>query len=364
MSTGPDATPTPITPLEGVAPYTPPPIDPRLDLFLDANEGPAPPDAALDALRTLDPEALRRYARPERLESELATTLGVTPARVVVTAGADDAIDRTCRAMLDRDRALLVHTTTFEMIERYASLTGARIDRVGWFDGRFPVDAMLDAITDRTRLVALVSPNNPTGASIPTDAMLDIVRATRRVGALVMVDLAYAEFADEDPTPALLEEPNLIVLRTFSKARGLAGARVGYAVCPERVAPWIRASGGPYPVSAPSLALASASLRDDGSLAETVTRIRINRGRLITALAERGVRVLPSDANFVAAIVEDPGSARQSFAERGIAIRTMPDKPGLERLVRITIPGDDAALTRVLDAVDAAFQREIKGAAT
>ena len=364
MSTPPDATPTPIAPLEGVAPYAPPPLDPRLDLFLDANEGAAPPDAVIDALRGLDPETLRRYARPARLESELAEMLGVAPARVLVTAGADDAIDRTCRAMLDHDRALLVHTPTFEMIERYAALTGARIDRVGWFDARFPLDAMRDAITGRTRLVALVTPNNPTGSSIPTDDVLDIARTARRVGALVMVDLAYAEFADEDPTPALLAEPNLIVLRTFSKARGLAGARVGYAVCPERVAPWIRASGGPYPVSAPSLSLASASLRDEKSLGDVVARIRSNRGRVTTALVERGIRVLPSDANFIAAIVEDPESVRLGFAERGIAVRTMPDKSGLERLVRITIPSEDADVRRVLDAIDTAFQRETRGAAT
>ncbi|MEO6461960.1 MAG: aminotransferase class I/II-fold pyridoxal phosphate-dependent enzyme, partial [Candidatus Eisenbacteria bacterium] len=135
-----------------------------VDLRLDGNEGPAGPTALRDALATLDLETVRRYPDASALEALLAARQGVDPSCLLVTAGADEALDRACRAFLGPDRSLVLPVPTFEMIERYAALARARVLEVAWPAGAFPTEAVLERIATDTALVAVVSPNNPSGA--------------------------------------------------------------------------------------------------------------------------------------------------------------------------------------------------------
>ena len=283
--------------------YTPPGDTPAPgELRLDANEGrPAlnPPPATT--------ELLRRYARPAALEARIARGLGVEPARVVVTAGADDALDRLCRATLESGGTALLTDPTFEMLPRYVALAGADAIAIPWLDGPFPVDAFERGTDDRLRAIFAVTPNNPTGLGAGTPDLLRLADLARARGALLVADLAYVEFADEDPTPALLAHPNAVVARTFSKAWGLAGLRVGYAVGPAPVIDWLRAVGHPYPTSAFSLAAVADALdRAGDALRESVARVRSERDALASLLRARGVDVLPSQANFVLARFAPP----------------------------------------------------------
>lgn len=324
-----------------------------VDLLLDGNEGPARPGLIRDALAALDPEMVRRYPDATALESRLAARFGVAQSCVLVTAGADEALDRACRAFLGPQRSLVLPVPTFEMIERYAALAGARVLEVAWPPGSFPTDEVLARIEPGTALVALVSPNNPTGAVAERS---DLERLLGGAGdALLLVDAAYGEFADVDLGVAALASERAIVVRTFSKAWGLAGLRVGYAIGPAPVVAALRAAGGPYPVSGPALELAFARLESgEADLRAFVARVREERAVLRTALVRLGAEAAPSQANFVFASFGGNGAeaVQASLLARGIAVRSFPGRAGLEGCLRITCPGEPVSFGRLLEALE------------
>ncbi len=323
----------------GLSAYRPPAPDARIRYRLDANEGPSIPDAG--DLPAMDAERVRRYPRAAELEATIARTSGVEASRVIVTNGADDAIDRVCSSMLEPGRTLVTHTPTFEMIGLSARLAGGQVRTVPWMTGEFPEGALADLIDASTGVVALVSPNNPTGRMIPTPSLVRIARSAASVGAVAMIDLAYVEFADEDPTGVLLDEPNAVLVRTFSKAMGLAGCRVGYAIAPVPIAEWMRAVGGPYPVAGASLRLAEWALGRTAPRAAYISRVREERASLTRLLATLGAEPLPSQGNFVLARFRDAAGVREGLADRGIAVRGF-SKPDLGAFLRISLPGDEA----------------------
>jgi histidinol-phosphate aminotransferase len=338
--------------------YRRPTADGPVVLRLDSNEGVLVPRALLSDLALADPELLRRYPDTSSLEAALATRLGVAPERVIVTAGADESIDRACRAFLEPGRDIVISDPCFDMFERCAALAGGTITRVPWWGTTFPVDGFLARLDVRTAVVVVVSPNNPTGA---VATLADVRRlATAAPDALLIVDHVYVEYADEDLTPALVDLPNVLVLHTFSKAWGLAGCRVGYAVGSPYVIGVLRAAGGPYTVAAPSVALALAQLeRGTGPLLAHVTRIRQERGMLARRLAARGLAPHPSQANFVLAECGSRARAiRDRLAARGVVVRDFPGRPGLETALRITLPGDPDDFELLCGALDAALDME------
>jgi histidinol-phosphate aminotransferase len=319
-----------------------------VDLRLDSNEGPAPARGVVKALARIDPEVLRRYPRAAALEAGLARRFSLAPAQVLVTAGADEALDRICRTFLAR-REIVLPVPTFEMLEKYALACGAKVREVPWVRGGFPRAHVLRATSARTAAIAVVSPNNPTGLVASAADLRALSRA--RPGALLIVDLAYAEFADEDLTAAALALPNALVTRTFSKAYGLAGLRVGYVLGPERLVSRLRA-GSPFPVSGPSLALAAARLNEgDRDVRANVRRVRREGERLVATLRRLGARAERSQANFVLGRVRDAASVRDGLARLGIAVRGWPGRRHLEDALRITLPGDPRAFARLQRAL-------------
>ncbi len=322
-------------------------------LRLDSNEGPLPPRALLTALADADPELLRRYRDAGELEAALATRFGVAAERVLVTAGADEAIDRACRAFLERSRTLVLPEPTFELFERFAALAGGTAERVSWPAGPFPVDAFLKRLDARTAMVAVVSPNNPTGA-VATLADVRRLATAAAPDALLLLDHAYVEYADTDLTPGVLDLPNVLVVRTFSKAWGLAGCRIGYAIGSSYVVAVLRAAGGPYSVASPSVALALRQLaRGDEALRAHVARVREERAALRAWLTAQGLAPLDSQANFVC-VDFGPRAApvRAGLAALGVLVRDFPLRPGLETALRITLPGDPAQFQRLCDALE------------
>lgn len=346
---------TPVASLANAGRYHAPVRPAGMKLVLDLNEGPAVAPEILASLAKTDGETLRRYPDASRLEKLLAEKFGVAASRVVVTAGGDDAIERMCRATLAPGREMILPAPTFEMFRRYAHFAGAKTVDLAWPSGAFPTDAVIAAINDNTRLIAVVSPNNPTGAVATANDLRRVAEAAPH--ALVLLDGAYAEFADEDLTAAALALPNVAIVRTFSKARGLAGLRVGYAVAPERVADWMRAVGAPFANAALSLAVAENDLvTGDARLASTVAQVKTERVRLQKLLTELGAEALPTQANFVLAKVSDPTALRDALFARGIAIRSFAGKPGMENFVRISCPVDPAGMDCLESALREAFK--------
>ncbi len=343
--------PTPAPRLAGCPAYAPPRPTGPIDLRLDGNEGAGPPAGLLDVLAAAGPELLRRYPSVASLETALAARFARPPGGVLVTAGADDALYRACLAALAPEREVVLPLPTFEMLPRYVQLAGGTLRAVPWPAGAYPTDAVLATVTPRTAMIVVVSPNNPTGC---VATAVDLRRLSEAAPhAVLLVDLAYVEFADEDLTSAALSLPNAIVTRTFSKAWGLAGLRVGYALGPPTLIDWLRAAGNPYAVTGPSAALAAAWLeRGASAVAAFVAAVRQERTRLAELLRKRGLHVADSQGNFVFARTPRALAVRDALATRGIGVRAFPDRPDLVDALRITCPGDAAALARLLAALE------------
>jgi histidinol-phosphate aminotransferase len=341
----------PVPALTGMTAYSTPKHPAPIDLHLDGNEGVLPPEALLQTLEGLGADELRRYPDALPLEEALARRFGVDPVRVVVTAGGDDALERAVRAVVGPGRNLVLPVPSFEMLGRFARLSGGDVVELPWPEGTpFPILGVLAAITPDTAAVAVVSPNNPTGGVATAEDILRIARAAP--GVLVLADLAYVEFADEDPTPHLLDLPNVAVFRTMSKAWSLAGLRVGYAIATPEVAGWMRATGLPYPCSRPSLALAGARVASgEAAMRRFTNDVRNERNQLSANLAGLGATVFPSQANFILARFDDALFVRDGLAGQGIAVRAFPGNPRLEGRLRITCPGDAVAFARLQNAL-------------
>ena len=324
-----------------------------IDLWLDSNEGPPLPDDLRQALAEAagDPAAWRRYPDDAPLRTLLARRYDVSPEQVVLGAGADELLDRACRAWLPSGQALLAPRPCFAMLERYVRAAGATMLALPWTTGALDLSAM-DQLARDAALVCVTTPNNPTGLAVPTDKLCELI--SRRSDTPFLVDLAYVDYADEDPTQALLQLPNAVVVRTFSKGRSLAGLRVGYALAAPRAAASLRATGSPYPCSAVSLAVCRRLLEEDVP-DQRLRRVRAERGSIAAELRALGFAVTPSQANFVFATGPSPSAATavaERLAARGVAVRTFTEgSPHLRSSLRVTCPGDAAALTRLLAAL-------------
>jgi histidinol-phosphate aminotransferase len=342
--------PRPIAALQGLVAYRRPP-SPELRWRLDANEGAQLAD--LDGRGLLRGSALRRYPSSADLEQRLAAQYGLAAEQVLVTAGADDGLLRACLAYLGPGRVATLATPTFEMLTRYIALAGGVLRGVTELSGRLPVEGLLDSIRlagPALGMVAVVTPNNPTGCVASAADLERLSAAAPR--ALLLVDLAYAEYADEDLTEAALGLPNALVVRTFSKAWGLAAARVGYVLGPTQLLAPLRAAGNPYAVAGPSLALASQRLeRDRGPMLAHVARVRAERQRLTQTLRRLGARTPDSKANFVFAEVPDAEFLSRIAARLGLALRRFPGRPELAQALRIGCPDDPQAI----EALERAF---------
>ncbi len=325
------------------------PADPNM-LRLDANEGMAPPRALLEQLVSESTEVLRRYPSGADLERTLAARFGLEPEQLLVTAGGDDGLYRAFRAMLDASREVILTLPSYEMLDRYAKLTGAKTHVVPWLEGDYPVSSVLPLINERTRLISVVSPNNPTGGVISIAGLETLSKAAPH--ALIVADLAYTEFADVDLSTACLRLPNVVAVRTFSKAWGLAGLRVGYAMGPKSIINWMRAVGGPYSVSRLSLQLMMWRLEQGQEAVHAyVERVRQERESLYTLLRELGTEPVPSQANFVLTRTANAQELHTKLLEEGISVRYFRGRPALQNYVRITCPGNTLDYQRLESAL-------------
>ena len=320
------------------------------DLKLAGNEGIGPDPSLLDEVLEAGTETVRCYPSNTELTAELAASLGLAADQVLLTAGGDEGLDRICRwAMRDGGQAILPWPG-FEMTRRYLELTSAEVARVDWTEHRLPIEAMLAAITAATRLIVVTSPNNPTGGVATAEDLQRLAAAAPQ--ATLLVDLAYAEYAEQDLTEAALALPQAVVVRTFSKAWGLAGCRVGYLLGTSETIGALAGVGGPYPVSGPSLALARRRLAEGGAaMRAAVAATKTRRDALYACLQEIGWNPRLSEANFVVCEPGDPVEARDRLAGMGIAVRAWPGQDGLDRLLRIGCPTCDADQERLLRAL-------------
>lgn len=337
--------PVPAASVADAEPYRAPASRHPVTMRLHASEGPPPPPALLDAMFARARGVVNHYPDPAPLQALLAGRLGVDPERLFVTAGADEAIDRICRAYLEPGRNLVLADPGFEMIGKCGAMTGASLEPYRWMEGPFPLEEIRGKIDACTGVIAVITPHNPTGLAIGEAELRAVAEASR--GKLLLVDLAYADFADVDLTGVALEYEHAVAVRTLSKAWGLAGLRIGYACGHPEVISRLRAAGGPYAMSTASLWIAEQWLRAGGPFKRAyVAAVKQRRARIADLLREAGARVWPSQANFVFARIEGAGALREALATRGIVVRGFPGHPLLGDCLRIGCPQDEEAMRR------------------
>ncbi|MEX1125537.1 MAG: aminotransferase class I/II-fold pyridoxal phosphate-dependent enzyme [Acidimicrobiia bacterium] len=336
------------------ASYLPQGFSVPIDLDLSKNEGNTRADELLASIG--DPQqAVSRYPDTSALREALARLHGLPEDSILVSAGGDDALFRCFLARVRRGREVVSTYPTFEMISRYTEQRGAVLIETPWWQGAFPTEALLTSISDETDAVFIVSPNNPTGA-VATEADLRKVAAET---PLLVLDAAYTEFAAEDLTRSALELDNVLVIRTMSKAYGLAGLRVGYLLGPPDLVTDVASYGNPFPVSALSSALAVERLdRPISELTDFVDEVNRERIDLTAVLTDLGTQPFASEANFVLTECGDASWLTSAAAALGVGLRWFPQRSGLETMVRITLPGNQPDFERLTNTLGAVLSPE------
>jgi len=303
---------------------------------LSSNENPFPPlPGVVEAVQAQT--SYNRYpdATALALRAVLANRFGLTAEQVHVAPGSVAILHELARATSGPGDEIVYAWRSFEAYPGVVTVAGATSVQVpNRADGGHDLDAMAAAVTERTRMVLVCSPNNPTGP-IVTAAEFDAFMAAVPQSVLVVLDEAYAEFVTDEAAvhghPLLAAHPNLVVLRTFSKAYGLAGLRVGYALGPDYVLDAVRACAIPLSVTAQGQAAALASLEREAELLERVTEIAALRDRIVVELRAQGWDVPDAQGNFLwlptgertataAAVFEDAGIIVRAFPPEGIRI--------------------------------------------
>jgi histidinol-phosphate aminotransferase len=315
-----------------------PPLGNRGGLRLDFNEntvGCSP--LVLERLRQLDGETLARYPVREPAERAVAAGFGVSPEEVVLTNGTDEAIHLICETYLEAGEDALVIVPTFAMYEIYAAATGACVVSIpAGADFSFPTADVLAAINAKTRFIAVANPNNPTGAFTPLSDLAQIAKAAPE--AALLIDEAYFEFSGETMAPRWRELPNVFVSRTFSKAYGMAGLRIGVLMGNNDQMRVLRRASSPYNLNSVALACLPEALADQEFISSYVDQTLVGRGALESELESWDVRYWPSRANFVLMhLGEHCKEFISAMRTRGILVRDRSSDYGCKDCVRITV---------------------------
>ncbi len=289
------------------------------------------------------------------MEAIVAAHLGLAAQQVALTNGVDEAIHVLFEAFLEAGDELLLPVPTYTMYEVYASATDARSIAVQAADDlQFPFERLMAAITPRTKIIAIANPNSPSGSVATREQIVEI--AERAAHAVVLVDEAYFHFHGETVMDLVGVVPNLIVARTFSKAYGLAGLRVGVLAGSVELMRWIRRVLSPYSVNSLALACLPAAVEDTHYLDWYVGEVLAARAQFETALDAANIRRWPSRANF---ILVDIGPQHAEFVRlmraAGVLVRDRSSDPGCEGRVRITI-GTREQMAKAVDALNEAIR--------
>jgi histidinol-phosphate aminotransferase len=330
-----------------------PPLAGRHALRLDFNENTLAPSPRVFAkLQQLTAEGLTVYPEREPVERVVAQYLGVESNQVILTNGVDEAIHLMACAFLDEGDEALICTPTFFMYDVSVGMMTSGLIKVQTDDSlEFPFERFLAAITPRTRLIIIASPNNPTGATVSREHLLAIAAAAPQ--AVLMVDEAYFHFFGDTVLPDITNVPSLVVARTFSKAYGLASLRIGALFANPRLIGFLRKVSSPYNVNGLALAVLPEALADKDYLNWYITQVHQGRERVFAAMRELNVRTWPSAANFV---LMDIGPRHKELCtrmrERGVLLRDRSADPGCDGYVRITV-GVEEHVTRGIEALRA-----------
>jgi histidinol-phosphate aminotransferase len=335
------------------------PAEGRLNkMRLDFNEnttgcGPA----ALRAFRKLTAQQLAMYPEYAGPTRRIAADFGISEHELLLTNGGDDALRVFFDAFVEGGSHILICEPTFPMYRYYAEIAGARVETLRYgSEMEFPLDGFVLALRRKPAVIFIANPNNPTGTLLPLEAIKKILLAA--TSTAVVIDEAYAEFSGLTILPWIRKYPNLFVTRTFSKAAGLAGLRLGAAMACRDSLALLRRAMPPFPVNVAALVAAEAAVRERRAIRNYVNQTREIREWFAGELARLGVRTFPSAGNFLLADFGPRGPALfKNLAVQGILVRERSKDIG-PGFVRVSI-GARSEMTRLVRVI----QKEITPAA-
>lgn len=309
--------------------------------------------AALEVIRGADTDLLARYPvlYADGLREAAAARFGVEPDQVTTGAGSDDVLDSLWRAVAEHGGTVRYPGPTFSMIEPFCAMNGRVAEEVPWSAA---MDDPGRLVTPETVLVYVCRPNNPTGAHPVEDWVEGLLEAAGEDGPVVLFDEAYGDFSGDSLARRVVRHPRAMVARTFSKAYGLAGLRVGLGIGASGLIGEVEKSRGPYKVSRLAEAAATAALADrSGWVERVVDEVVENRTRLTAELESRGYTPFPSQANFLLVPVPAGEAKPRSDALRthGVSVRPFRQCVEIGDALRVTV-GPWPLMERFLEALD------------
>lgn len=311
-------------------------------IYLDKGELPFPPSPKVCQAISDAISQVNRY--PEIMGGELREMLadytGAGKEQIVISNGSDDAIELILKAFVQSGEEVLLPTPTFFVYAFSTELIGGKVISVPRLDNfDLNVKEILEQVTAKTKVLFIANPNNPTANLVSREKLIALIEQTN---CLVVVDECYYEFCGETIVDLVDQYNNLIVLRSFSKSFGLAGLRIGYAITNETVADYLYRAAQIFPVNKLALVGACAALDDLNYIRDNITKICQEKFKLAKALEEFGLRVYPSDTNFLFIKTESIGLTSreivESLAQKQIFIADFGLKQGLNSyFVRISV---------------------------
>jgi histidinol-phosphate aminotransferase len=328
-----------------------PPAEGRLQkIRLDFNENTAGcSPAVIRALARLSPKQLAMYPEYESSTRRLARFFGVSVEELIIANGGDDAIRVFFDVFVEQASSILLCEPTFSMYRYYAEISGAKI-QVCRYDStmKFPFGDVLRALRKKPRVLFVANPNNPTGTLLEPDEIERLLKAATRTA--VVIDEAYVEFSGVTVVPLIRKYPQLFVTRTFSKAAGLAGLRLGAIIAREDSLKTLRRAMPPYPVNVAALTAARATIRDSRRLRHYVREVKRLREWFDAELKRLGVTTYPSAGNFLLANFGPEGPRLFIRLEtKGFLLRERTREIG-QGFVRISI-GTQQEMERLMNAI-------------
>ncbi len=306
----------------------------KLDLTDNTNLWGVPPNAER-AIREFAMSTVTRYPTlyGTELKRALADHAGVTPDMVVTGCGSDDILDSAMRAFGDEGDLVAATDPTFAMVPIFAKMNTLRSTLVTELpDHDVDADALL---ATGAKLIYVCSPNNPTGGLVTRRSLEKLID---NAPGVLLVDEAYVEFAGVSNIDLLQRSDRVLLIRTMSKAFGLAGLRVGYAIGHPSLVAEVEKSRGPYKVNALAEQVAITALRSDVQWVEEHIRLAIeNRDRLTIELLKLDLDPMPSSANFVCVPVANCGAVGMAMREKGVGVRPFPNLPRVGDCLRISV---------------------------
>ncbi len=293
------------------------------------------------------------------LKSALSRKFSVQPAQIVLGNGSNDVLDLAARTFLHSGASAVFAQHAFAVYPLVTQAAGARGICVPAKEYGHDLEAMLAAIAPDTRLVFIANPNNPTGTLLSNEALLFFLqRVPPQV--LVVLDEAYGEYLPENLRSKsmdwLAEFPNLLVTKTFSKAYGLAGLRIGYALAHPDVAELMNRVRQPFNVSSLGLVAAAAALDDDDFIARGYAANRLGMAQLTQGLRNLGIEFIPSEANFLACRIGNASMVYQRLLAQGVIVRPIAAY-GMPEFLRVSV-GLAAENERFLQALKTAIEEQ------